>query len=167
MVAHEAGRCEAGNNGLPPRSALCHNRAILTETEIALNGSAAELERLATAISDFCRAHALDDDVEFDLNLVLEALFTNSVRHGGCAGVADAVRIRLRAAAEGVELEYLDRGVPFNPLNAAPPDLAAPLLDRPDGGLGVHLVRQIMRDLRYRRVTEGNELKMIRRMEPK
>jgi len=105
--------------------------------------------------------------VEFDLNLVLEELFTNSVRHGGCGGVADAVRIRLRAAAEGIELEYRDRGAPFNPLNAASPDLTAPLLDRPDGGLGVHLVRQVMQDVRYRRVAETNELKMIRRMEPK
>jgi anti-sigma regulatory factor (Ser/Thr protein kinase) len=146
---------------------LCHNRPILAETEIALSGSVGELERLATAVSDFCRAHALDEDVEFDLNLVLEELFTNSVSHGGCGGVADAVRIRLRAAAEGVELEYLDRGLPFNPLDAASPDITAPLRDRPDGGLGVHLVREIMQDVRYRRVAETNELKMIRRMEAK
>ena len=152
---------------MPPRWTVCHNRPILNETEIALQGSVRELERLATAVSDFCRANALDDDVEFDLNLGLEELFTNSLRHGGCRGIQDAARIRLRAAPEGIEVEYLDRGSPFNPLDAPRPDLAAPLVHRQDGGLGIHLVRQIMQDVRYRRVADTNELKMIRRMEPK
>ena len=127
---------------------MCNNREILTQTEIALDGSTAELERLAAAVTGFCREHALDDEIEFDLNLVLEELFMNSVLHGGCRGVSNAACVRLRIAAEGVEVEYLDRGFPFNPLDAPQPDLAAPLMEREDGGLGVHLIRQIMRDSR-------------------
>ena len=91
----------------------------------------------------------------------------NSVLHGGCQGVPHAACVRLRIAAEAVEVEYLDRGFPFNPLDAPQPDLTAPLMERQDGGLGVHLIRQIMRDVRYHRSANGNELTMTRRMEPK
>jgi serine/threonine-protein kinase RsbW len=146
---------------------LCNNREILTQTEIALNGSTAELERLAAAVAGFCREHALGEQIEFDLNLVLEELFMNSVLHGGCRGLPQAACVRLRIAAEGVEVEYLDRGFPFNPFDAPQPDLTVPLMERQDGGLGVHLIRQIMRDVRYHRSADGNEIRMIRRMEPK
>jgi serine/threonine-protein kinase RsbW len=132
-----------------------------------LSGSIGELERLVAEVAEFCREHELDDAVEFDLNLVLEELFTNSVRHGGCAAAPDAARIRLRATADGVELLYSDGGRPFDPLNVPAPDLNLPLLEREPGGLGVHLVRQIMQDVRYRRTGDRNELTMVRRMEPK
>ena len=167
MLAHESGRCNAFDTYLPRRPRLCHNRAILNETEIALDGSIDELERLVTTVADFCRRHALDDNVEFDLNLVLEELFTNSLRHGGCQGVPAAADIRLRLLPAGVELQYRDRGLAFNPLEAPEPDLTAPLMDRKIGGLGVHLVRQIMQDVRYHRSADTNEVTMIRRMDPK
>jgi serine/threonine-protein kinase RsbW len=131
--------------------------------EIALDGSVSELERLAAEVGAFCRAHALGENVEFDLNLVLEELFTNSVRHGGCAGLSPAARIRLSPGAEGVAIEYRDRGTPFNPLEAPEANIHAPLEERRPGGLGIHLMRQIMTDLRYRRTDGENELTMRRK----
>jgi anti-sigma regulatory factor (Ser/Thr protein kinase) len=89
------------------------------------------------------------------------------VVHGGCRGVPHAACVRLRIVANGVEVEYRDRGFPFNPLDAPPPGLAAPLMERQAGGLGVHLVREIMQDVRYHRSANGNELTMLRRMDPK
>jgi anti-sigma regulatory factor (Ser/Thr protein kinase) len=58
--------------------------------DLVLNGNLRELERLTAETASFCRDRALGDDVEFDLNLVLEELFTNSVRHGGCDGMEGA-----------------------------------------------------------------------------
>lgn len=152
---------------MPPGPALCHNREILTQTEITLDGNSAELARLAGAVAEFCREHALDEPIEFDLNLVLEELFMNSVLHGGCEGVPEAACVRLRIVPTGVEVAYVDRGFPFNPLDAPQPDLKAPLMERRAGGLGIHLLRRIMQNVRYDRSANGNELVMIRRMESK
>jgi anti-sigma regulatory factor (Ser/Thr protein kinase) len=59
-------------------------------------------------------------------------------------------------------VEFHDRGVPFDPTSVAEPDLAVPLAERQVGGLGIHLVRQTMRDLEYRRDGEWNQLTMRR-----
>jgi serine/threonine-protein kinase RsbW len=131
--------------------------------EIALDGSVSELDRLAAEVGDFCRANALDEDAEFDLNLVLEELFTNSVRHGGCAGQSPAARIRLNREADGIAIVYRDRGVAFNPLDAPEANIHAPLEERRPGGLGIHLMRQIMTGLEYRRADDENVLEMMRR----
>jgi serine/threonine-protein kinase RsbW len=132
----------------------------LTTVELTLDGNMSELSRLAREVAQFCAAHQLGDDPEFQLNLVLEELFTNAVEHGGCAGALNCVEIRLEAADRAVRIEFRDRGIPFNPLDAPPPDLGAPLSERAAGGLGVHFVRQIMKQLQYHRCGEWNRLSM-------
>jgi serine/threonine-protein kinase RsbW len=132
----------------------------LTQVEFSLDGSMTELSRLAGQIGEFCAAHGLGEDAEFPLNLVLEELFTNSVEHGGCAGIPGAVAIRMEQSEGAVRVEFRDRGRPFNPLDAPPPDLTAPLADRAAGGLGVHFVRQMMKNLQYDRCGEWNRLTM-------
>jgi serine/threonine-protein kinase RsbW len=147
---------------VPP--ALWHNRAILRDQEISLEGDIGELERLSAFVAGFCAENGLNGEVEFDLNLVLEELFTNSLRHGGCEGMRDAAHVRLRLVADGVSVEYSDRGSAFNPLDAPEPDVTVPLMERQSGGLGVYMVRRLVQDLRYRRREELNEITMTRRM---
>jgi len=129
---------------------------------LLLDGKPGELSRLAAGVSHFCAEHALGEQAEFDLNLVLEELFTNAVQHGGCEGMSAAVRIELKSLSEGVFIEIADRGKPFDPTTTATPDLDTPLEMRQIGGLGIHLVRQIVRDLRYERVGGWNRLTMLR-----
>ena len=143
---------------------MWHNQPIPGNTVLLLilNGNLAELGRLTAETARFCRRHALDGEVEFDLNLVLEELFTNSVRHGGCNGLEGAAEVRFTMLADAVGLEYADRGTPFDPLAAPEPDLTAPLEERLMGGLGVHLIRQTMRDFEYQRRDGWNRTRMRR-----
>jgi len=139
-----------------------HNQAIPYEADFSLNGNLSELERLAAEISRFCRENILDDEAEFQLNLALEELFVNTVRHGGCEGAENSVRIHLLAAPDGVEVEFADRGRPFDPTTVPPANIHAPLEERHTGGLGIHLVRGIMRDMHYRRAGDWNQTSMKR-----
>ena len=145
--------------------AVWHNQAIPYEADFSLNGNLSELERLAAEVREFCAANSLDDEAEFELNLVLEELFVNSVRHGGCEGLPGAASVRLRCAADGVEVEFRDRGRAFDPTTAPDADTHSPLQER-RGGLGIHLVRGIMRDLHYERDGEWNQLRMRRAAGP-
>ena len=135
---------------------MWHNRAIPTDLEFVLDGNLNELGRLAEEAERFCREQSLGQEVQFDLNLVLEELFINAVRHGGCEGMEKAVYVRLDAAADGVRVEFRDRGKPFDPNTAPPPDLSR------IGGLGIHLVRGLMQDFHYQRSGDWNQMTMRR-----
>lgn len=115
-----------------------------------------ELARLAAEAERFCRSHALSAEVQFDIDLALEELFINAVRHGGCEGMEKAVQVRLEAGAHEIRLEFRDRGKPFDPTTAPPPDLSR------IGGLGIHLVRGLMQDFRYERLPDWNRITMRR-----
>lgn len=141
---------------------MWHNQAILSEAKFALQGSLKELERLAAEVEQFCAANRLDGEAAFQLNLALEELFVNAVRHGGCEGIADAAQIRLIAEAGGVQVQFRDRGRAFDPTEAPAAGLLTPLAEREAGGLGIHLVREIMREIEYRREDGWNVLRMRR-----
>lgn len=129
---------------------------------MVLNGNLSELSRLTAEVARFCGEHRLGDEVEYDLSLVMEELFVNSVTHGGCKGIEGAAEFELSLVAGGISLEYADRGKPFDPTQAPIPDITAPLAERPDGGLGIHLMRQIMCDIEYHRVDGWNRTRMRR-----
>jgi len=131
-------------------------------SDLVLNGNLGELARMTAETAQFCRQHGLAEDVEFDLNLVLEELFVNSLQHGGCQGLDSVVEVRFSLLPDGVRLEYADRGTPFDPTQAPAAAVASPLSEQPVGGLGIHLIRQIMRDIEYHRLDGWNRLRMRR-----
>jgi serine/threonine-protein kinase RsbW len=91
------------------------------------------------------------------LDLVLEEILVNIARYAYEAGSGE-VDVAYSTQAGSLLVEVTDRGRSFNPLEAAPPDLALGLADRPLGGLGVLLVKQIVGSLSYRREEGQNTL---------
>ena len=83
-------------------------------------------------------------------NLILEELVLNTFTHGAAGGLT-AVELELDFSDETLTIRITDDGAPFNPLEDAPdPDLTLSLAERPIGGLGLHLVRSLGKDLEYR-----------------
>jgi len=91
------------------------------------------------------------------LDLVLEEILVNIARYAYEEGGGE-VDVAYSTHAGSLLVEVTDRGRSFNPLEAAPPDLALGLADRQVGGLGVLLVKQIVGSLSYRRVDGQNKL---------
>ena len=58
-----------------------------------------------------------------------------------------------------------DDGVPFDPLGAEAPDVDAPLEEREIGGLGIHLVRNLVDDASYHRRIDRNVMTLVKDIE--
>jgi anti-sigma regulatory factor (Ser/Thr protein kinase) len=91
------------------------------------------------------------------LDLVLEEILVNIARYAYEDGAGE-VEVAYSTEDGSLLVEITDQGRSFNPLDAAPPDLALGLADRPIGGLGVLLVKQIVGSLTYRRRDGRNKL---------
>ena len=125
-----------------------------------------ELPRLDAAVEDFAQEQAWPPDLVFQVKLVLEELGVNIVNHGHDDGARHEIEIEIASAADALTIEIADDGRPFDPLTEAPePDLESAIEDRPIGGLGVHLVRTMMDEARYRREEGKNRLTLVKRRE--
>ena len=93
-----------------------------------------------------------------DAQLVVEELLCNVMDHGGGA---DRVVLRVAVDDGRVVLDVRDDGNAYDPLSQPLPDLDAGIEDRPIGGLGVHLVRELSQDARYQRLDGWNVLRVV------
>jgi anti-sigma regulatory factor (Ser/Thr protein kinase) len=137
-----------------------------THLAIAAANRLSELGRIMTAVEEFGAQNGLSGEVIYALNLAVEELFTNTVSYGYADKGAHTIDIRLDADAAGVQLEIEDDAREFDPLKAPTPDTSKPLEERPIGGLGIHLVRQTMNEVRYDRRGNRNIVTLRKKRSP-
>ncbi len=123
-----------------------------------------EIPRLARMVSEFCEQHQLPSTVEADLNLALEEIVINVMAHGYSRDGDHAIAVHLELEGGTLTVRVEDDGLPFNPLEAPPANLAVPPIERRPGGLGIHFVKTLMDALQYQRLGNKNVLVMQKRM---
>lgn len=122
---------------------------------LRLPAELASLERFRAFVNEQALAAGLPGSQLPRVELVLEELVTNLVRHAYKQNAGD-IEITCGEGAAGFQLRIADWGAAFNPLERPSPDLGASVEDRPIGGLGIHLVRNMTDTLDYRREKDRN-----------
>ena len=132
---------------------------------IRLPASIENLPGFLSPMLAFASAHHLDDDRKNDLELALEEALVNifSYAYPDKPGHID---LTCRMTDGHLVILIEDEGLPFSMVSAAVPDLNADILERKIGGLGVHLIKSLMDDVRYRREGNRNVLELILSINP-
>ncbi len=98
-------------------------------------------------VGEFCVSARIDARTRFVIELTGEELFVNAVKHNPEG--KGHVLIELERRNDAVEMAVTDFDADrFDPTRFEAPDTNAPLEQR-EGGLGIHLVKQMMDDVRY------------------
>jgi serine/threonine-protein kinase RsbW len=120
-----------------------------------------ELRAVGAFVEAFCGEAGVRREHCLRLNLVLEELFINTVRHGHRAESDAPVWVALDASDGAVQVTYEDTGPPFNPyakLPATPPDTTVEM--RKIGGLGVLLTKELAATRDYAYVFGRNRVRL-------
>jgi len=129
--------------------------------EFRLKNELEEIRLLAEAIELWGEENGIPGKSLFQLNLALDELLTNTITYGYPEGGEHEIRLRLVPEGEKeLLIEIRDDGLAFNPLEVKAPDLKQDIEERPIGGLGIHLVRQMLDEIEYRRENGHNVLLM-------
>jgi anti-sigma regulatory factor (Ser/Thr protein kinase) len=127
---------------------------------VTLSNQLAEIERLAHLVDAFCAEQHLSAALAYHINLALDEVITNVIMHGYDDAQGHEILARVSVDGPTIVIEVTDDGRPFNPLDAPPVDFTTDPLDRPVGGLGLHLVRTLMDAIEYRYEQGRNHLVM-------
>ncbi len=131
---------------------------------LVLKNQVSELERMAQEISSWCHQQALPCELEYKMNLVLDEIVSNIIRHGFKDHDDHEISVRFSVEDGELTMQVEDDGGQFDPLGFPSPDITKHIEERRFGGMGIFLVRQIVDRLEYQRRDGRNLLTMRKRL---
>ena len=101
---------------------------------------------------------------QMQIDVAVEEVFVNIASYAYAPGKGSAtVRVEIRQDPRTVLITFLDRGVPYNPLEKEDPDVSLPAEERKIGGLGIFMVKKSMDNMLYKYQDGQNILTIIKK----
>lgn len=135
------------------------------EKEIRLLNEIDEISRLEAFVEELGEELSLSPDVTMNINLALEEAIANIIMYAYPAGKRQDILLRVISSEQQLVFLLTDRGVSFDPTQVKDADVTLSLEERPIGGLGIFLIRQIMNEVSYERIDGQNKLVMKKNIE--
>ena len=133
------------------------------ELERSFKRDVDELPAIVGFIEELVHGQKLTEEIAYTLNLVAEELFTNMVKYSPKGDRHIVVKLRL--TAEQITMSLIDSGVlRFDPRETTPRDLDKAPQERRPGGLGVHLVKELVDEFHYDYVDGSSIITIIKRL---
>ena len=132
--------------------------------QLLLKNDISQVPLLADFINQVCDKFALDSNLSFQLNLVLEEAVVNVIQYAYPDGGEHTFTLDADMEADTVTFVLRDDGKPFNPLTQAPNvDISLSAEKRKIGGLGIFLVQQMMDEVDYKRTSKGENVLVMKK----
>lgn len=118
------------------------------------------LSVVRSTVSEFAAVCGFDDRQCRCLTLAVDEALSNVIRHAYKNECGHDIELTCEARPDCLEFAFLDHGEPADPARFC----ARPLDEVALGGRGTQLIRQIMDEVCYERVLEGNRLCLRKRL---
>jgi serine/threonine-protein kinase RsbW len=140
---------------------------ILPQTNVSfeLKNDLSELSTLSEHLERMGESLGIPRRSLFEVNLALDELFTNIISYGFSDQSEHMIRVSISAENNLLTVVLEDDGIPFNPFERPPLELPCTLSECKVGGLGIHLVKNLMDEVLYSRCGNKNMLTLKKTIE--
>ena len=143
---------------LPQEDALCQERHLVLHNDIQ------QIPQLAGFVEAIAQEKHLSQSLAMGINLALEEAVSNVILYAYPKETDGLVDVEAILRQDSLEFIIIDSGVPFDPTAAPSTDISLPVEARSIGGLGIHLVRELMDSISYERKDDKNYLRMTKKL---
>lgn len=136
--------------------------------ELRVEATAENLRTISHFIHGAGQRLLMAEKTLFHVDLAVEEAATNIVQHAYPPGQAGEILVRVETVGDALHVTLTDWGIPFDPKDARPFDIHAPVEMRVKGGMGLHFIYSLMDDVvRHTSPAPGepNTLTLIKRIE--
>ncbi len=133
--------------------------------ELKLRAEAKELEKVQAFVRREMEAANCPLKAVSQVEIAVEEIYVNIAHYAYPSGDGE-VTIRCAVSREEgkVLIQFLDKGIPFDPLAKEDADTSLPARERPIGGLGILMVKKMMDEVTYRCEDGKNILSMVKNL---
>ena len=119
-----------------------------------------ELNKVEPFAEELASYSACYQGLAFKLVLILDEILCNIISYAYKDKEEHFIEVEVLLEEKEVKMNITDDGIAFNPLELPEPDIEKPLEERPIGGLGVHIVKNTVKEINYKRIDNKNILSM-------
>lgn len=132
---------------------------------IEISNQIDEVERVSAFIEELGEELKLSPSLIMNINLAVEEAVVNVISYAYPKESKNTISLSAEYKENELIFVLTDKGVAFDPTKVAEADVSLALEDRPIGGLGIFLVREIMGKVSYQRIDDKNQLEMRKKLE--
>ena len=119
-------------------------------SELRIAAKPENMEQVIAFVDGELEAHDCPMKAQTQLDVAVDELFANIAHYAYGEETGDA------------RITFLDRGIPYNPLERPDPDVTLSAEERQIGGLGIYMVKKSMDSVSYR-YEDGQNILTIRK----
>ena len=134
------------------------------EKSIILANDISEISKLNQFVEEIGEEFSLSPAIVFNLTLVLEEAVVNVINYAYPKEEHESIYLSARLHEGSIVLVLTDTGVEFDPTLAPEADITLSAEERPIGGLGIFLIRQIMNEVKYECIDGKNILTLEKKL---
>lgn len=113
-------------------------------------------------VADAAEAALLDEDAVFHCQMAVDEACTNVIEHAYGENPNSNFEITCAVEPGKCTIEIVDQGKRFDPTSVPPPEISQNLDDIRPGGVGIHLIKQLMDEVRFEYTGRGNTLTLVK-----
>ena len=122
-----------------------------------------DIQQIPT-LAEWIDSIGLPTALNMPINLALEEAVSNVMLYAYPKNKSGQVLVEAEKSPGKVIFTISDSGIPFDPTRQEEPDITQSAEERPIGGLGIFLVRQIMDSIAYERKDNRNILTLVKHL---
>lgn len=134
--------------------------------ELCVDAQDSNLEEVQGFVREALSEAGCSPSIIISIEIAVEEIFVNISHYAyeGMDGVERKALIHLNVTKDPgrMELEFVDWGVPFNPLAKEDADITLSAEERRIGGLGILMVKKTMDSMDYKYEDKKNILSMVK-----
>ena len=135
---------------------------VLRRLDVTIKNQVPEIDVVDRKLAEFASSVDLPRKIAGQVRLSCDELLNNVISYAYSDEFEHEIRITMALTTSQLTITIADDGDPFNPFELEAPDTEASLEERQIGGLGVHLVRNVMTEVSYERLEGRNVVTLIK-----
>lgn len=138
-------------------------KPLILRESLTINNNVSEITKLNAFVQSATAAVHMESSFANKIKLAVEEAVTNCVEYAYPPGTIGSVTVLIEADDTKIRFILTDKGADFDPTSVRKADTTLTVDERPIGGLGVFLVRNLMDSINYERIDGKNILRMEKR----
>lgn len=138
----------------------------MADFQLVIKNELANIDLVNDRFTAFAHGKKIPKKVVGAVCMAFDDLLTNIISYAYQDNEQHDICIQLFLKKNSIVIVIVDDGLPFDPFQGDAPETQLSIEERDVGGLGIHLVKEIMDDVSYQRKINQNVVTLTKNFDP-